>query len=269
MKLGYINYLNCYPFYFHMFEKKPLPDVEVIPAYPSQLNAMIKEGKLAMSPISAAAYAEGYNDLVLLPDFCLSSVGYVRSVILVSKKPIENLNYSTVGLSSASQTSVVLLKILLQKYYGLVPHYIPSDPYATLHEVDAKLVIGNEAMMHETEPLPYVYDLGDLWLNKTGYPVVFAVFAVRNDVLDSNEKTINAVCQSYQTSLLQLKNNAPELIACASLRYPDIVYDIATYYTLLKFEFASQLKEALMFYFSSAHELGLLPYIPSLQFYGR
>lgn len=268
MKLGYINYLNCFPFYYHMFHVKPLPGVEVVPAYPSHLNTMLKNGVLHMSPISSAAYAEAQQDLQLLPEFCLSSIGYVRSVILVSSKPIEMLDHCVVGLSQASQTSVVLLKIILQKFYGLTPHYKSSDPYPVLHDVDAKLVIGNEAMMHETEPLPYIYDLGDLWLQKTGYPVVFAVFAVRNDAIDY-AVTINAVCASYRMSLNELAKNPHDVIEKARQRYPDIAYDIAHYYTLLKFEFTEELKKALLYYYSLASELQLLPQVPSLQLYGR
>jgi len=116
MRLGYINYLNCYPYYYHMFEKQPLPGVEIIPAYPSTLNAMMSTGELDMSPISAAAYADLEDEAVLLPDFCLSSLGYVHSVILASLAPIEDLGGKRIGLSSASKTSVVLLKILLQSY---------------------------------------------------------------------------------------------------------------------------------------------------------
>lgn len=252
-----------------MFHVAPVPGVDVVPAYPSQLNAMLIEGKLHMSPISSAAYADGQDNLKLLPDFCLSSIGYVRSVILVSKKPIEMLDNCMVGLSSASQTSVVLLKILLQKFYGLLPQYVSSDPYATLHNLDAKLVIGNEAMMHESEPLPYIYDLGDLWLQKTGYPVVFAVFALRNDALLHYADTIDAVCASYRASLDTLYADPTDLIAKAQKRYPDIAYDIAKYYTLLKYEFSQQLKEALLVYYSLASELQLLPPVPSLQFFGR
>jgi chorismate dehydratase len=268
MKLGYINYLNCFPFYYHMFYIQPLPGIEVVPAYPSQLNMMLKSGGLHMSPISSAAYAEAQQDLQLLPEFCLSSIGYVRSVILVSKKPIEMLSGCTVGLSQASQTSVVLLKIILQKFYGLTPHYTSSDPYPVLHDVDAKLVIGNEAMMHETEPLPYIYDLGDLWLQKTGYPVVFAVFAVRKDAT-RYANIINDVCASYRLSLNELTKNPHDVIEKAQQRYPNIAYDIAHYYTLLKFEFSDELKKALLYYYSLAWELHLLPKVQSLQLYGR
>ncbi len=251
-----------------MFHVKSLPGIEVVPAYPSQLNAMLQSGALHMSPISSAAYAEAQQDFQLLPQFCLSSIGYVRSVILVSSKPIEMLNNCVVGLSQASQTSVVLLKIILQKFYGLKPHYQSSDPYPVLHDVDAKLVIGNEAMMHETEPLPYIYDLGDLWLQKTGYPVVFAVFAVRNDAT-RYAHDINAVCASCQLSLNELAKNPHNVIEKARQRYPNIAYDIAHYYTLLKFEFTDELKKALLYYYLQASELQLLPKVTSLQFYGR
>ena len=267
MRLGYINYLNCFPFYYHMFHVKPLEDVEVVPAYPSQLNEMIKSGVLHMSPISSAAYAQAQEDLQLLSQFCLSSVGYVRSVILVSKKPIEDLGGCTIGLSSASQTSVVLLKILMQTFYALTPQYVESDPYMSLLDLDAKLVIGNEAMMQEKEPLPYIYDLGDLWLKKTGHPVVFAVFAVRKDA--ARNDTVNAVCASYRASLDELAKKPDAVIEKARQRYPNIAYDIAHYYTLLKFEFTEELKQALMYYYTMAAKLGLLPQVPSLQLYGR
>jgi len=250
-----------------MFHVKPLQGVEVVPAYPSQLNKMIKSGMLHMSPISSAAYAQAQEALQLLPQFCLSSVGYVRSVILVSKKPIENLDGCTIGLSQASQTSVVLLKILMHTFYALTPHYVESDPYAELKDLDAKLVIGNEAMMHEKEPLPYIYDLGDLWLKKTGHPVVFAVFAVHKDVTCYD--TVDAVCASYRASLNELANNPGDVIEKARQRYPHIAYDIEHYYTLLKFEFTEELKQALMYYYTMAARLGLLPQVPLLHFYGR
>ncbi|RLC06781.1 MAG: hypothetical protein DRI57_26615, partial [Deltaproteobacteria bacterium] len=44
MRLGYINYLNCYPFYYHTLEKEPLPDAEIVPGYPSELNKMMVQG---------------------------------------------------------------------------------------------------------------------------------------------------------------------------------------------------------------------------------
>jgi chorismate dehydratase len=266
MRLGYINYLNCFPYYYHMFEKQPLPGVEVVPAYPTDLNRMMASGELDMSPISAAAYTDMEEDTVLLPDFCLSSVGYVRSVILASLMPIEDLNGRRVGLSSASKTSAVLLKTLLKSYYGLEPEYFTAEPSPKLREgrMDAALIIGNEAMREDISP--YVYDLGDLWLRKTGNPVVFAVFAVKEAALERHADAIDAVVRSYHQSLALLETDRDTLIRKARERYPAIHYDVDSYYRTLQYVFNPSLRDALAYYFHKAGELGLLRKIGPVRF---
>ena len=206
MRLGYIDYLNCYPFYYHLFEKASIPGVEVVPGYPSDLNRMMVSGELDMSPISAASCVQLDGNIVLLPEFCLSSMGYVGSVVLRSRVPIEDLGGKTVGITLASHTSVILLKMLLQKYYGIKPNYRVTSPNPAFSELDAALLIGNEAMIGSREPISYSYDLGELWLRKTGYPVVFAVFAVRNTASEVHRKQIQATIDSYHLSLACLRN---------------------------------------------------------------
>jgi chorismate dehydratase len=269
MRLGYINYLNCYPFYYHMTHKKPLPGIEVVPAYPSALNDMMRSGALDMSPISAAAYADMQDRILILPDFCLSSVGYVRSVVLQSRVPIEDLDGRRLGLSSASQTSVVLLKTLLKKYYRIEPVYLPTTPSPVLEDIDAALVIGNEAMENTPEPAPYIYDLGDLWMRKTGHPVVFALFSVQVSAAKSLAADITRVIASYNSSLLCLHTERAALIARAREKYPTVAYDIDTYYSLLRFEFTPDLHAALEFYFSEAGSLGLLGKVKRVRYFGR
>jgi chorismate dehydratase len=252
-----------------MFEKQPLPDVRIFSGYPSELNNMMIASKLDMSPISAAAYTDMEDDVVLLPEFCLSSVGYVHSVILTSLIPIEDLHGKRVGLSSASKTSAVLLKILLKRYYAIEPYYIDTDPNPKLMEgkIDAALIIGNEAMKQEISP--YTYDLGNLWLRRTGFPVVFAVFALRKSVIDTFRKQIDAVIGSYHLSLALLKSEKDVLIQKARERYPDIRYDVETYYQTLQYTFNSSLTEALRFYFDKAGDLGLLRQVGPIKFYER
>jgi len=258
MKLGYIDYLNCYPFYYRMFELERLAGVEVVPAYPSDLNRMMAEEKLDMSPISAAMYPELADRVSLLPDFCLSSVGYVHSVILSSNMPIEDLDKKRVGLTSASKTSVILLKILLFRYFGIDPQYVLTPPNPSLQDanLDAALLIGNEAMGGKMAP--YTYDLGDLWMRKTGRPVVFAVFAVAGKFLDSNYDAAAAVVDSYKKSLAFLAKRRETVIERAAARYPHIHYDIDAYYRALKYTFTPSLREAFFFYLKSAAEMGML-----------
>jgi chorismate dehydratase len=266
MKLGYINYLNCYPFYFRMFEKQPLNGISIYPGYPCMLNKMMADRRLDMSPISSATCAEISDAVAVLPQFCLSSVGYVGSVILVSKIPIEDLNQKKVGITSASHTSEVLLKILLKRYYNLEPVYIPTHPRPVLEDLDAALVIGNDAMAISSVPIPYIYDLGDLWLRKTGFPVVFAVFAVRENMVEKYSSQIKSVISSYHRSLGYLEKEREHVVSKAKAKYPDIIYDINNYFDLLEFKFNDELKKALMFYYSLAGEMGFLKKVTRLNY---
>lgn len=266
MKLGYIDYLNCYPFYYHMFEKEKLSNISLVPGYPSELNRMMKTGDLHMSPISSATCADISDEVYVLPNVCLSSVGYVRSVILVSKYDIEDLDQKTIGITRASHTSVVLLKILLKKYVNLEPVYTVTQPMPTLKDIDAALLIGNEAMIYQPQPGYRVYDLGELWLEKTGFPVVFAVFTVRKDALDTWCETIRTVISSYDQSITCLKTEKENLISKAALKYPDIPYDIDAYFKLLQFNFTDRLKNALAFYHDHAGNMGFVKPVTKLSY---
>ena len=266
MRIGYINYLNCYPFYHHMLHKEAVPGVEIVPGYPAQLNGWMRDGSLDLSPVSAGAFPSLQEKVSILPQFCLSSIGYVRSVILRSNLPIEDLDGRSVGLTSASETSVALLKILLEKYYHLKPRYVPVAPNPDMKGVDAALVIGNDAMVEPPQIVPYIYDLGDLWMRKTGHPVVFAIFIVQNDFLAAHRSDYERVIESYKKSLGELRTNSNEVIECALRKYPNIPYDLQTYYDLLKFEFTDQFKDAVRFYYDEAAMLGVLPPVNRLSF---
>jgi len=267
MQIGYIDYLNCWPFYYHMFEKEPLKGINVIPGIPSELNRMMKEKKLDLSPVSSATYADIKDDVLLLPQFCLSSVGYVGSVILCSNYPIEDLNNKKVGLSGASHTSRVLLKILLERFYGIEPYYLQAGPFPDLTGHDAALIIGNDAMRGCADKAPYKYDLGELWLQKTGFPVVFAVFAVQKSVIKDNLPALKAVINSYRSSLQCLIQEKENVVIKARQKYADISYDVNGYYDTLQFEFTDNLKKALKYYLSAAEELNLLNKVESLNFF--
>ena len=206
MNLGYIDYLNCYPFYFHMFEKQPLSGIRIIPGYPTDLNQGMISGELDMSPISAASCAQLDGRVLLLSQFCLSSVGYVSSVVLRSNIPIEELDGRKIAITSASHTSVVLLKILLKRYYNIEPVYVIKAPETSIDDLDAGLIIGNEALILNRQPVPYMYDLGELWLRKTGFPVVFAVFAVQDGALQKHP-SLGQGCDQILPEFTRLPEN--------------------------------------------------------------
>jgi chorismate dehydratase len=219
---------------------------------------MMVIGELDMSAISAATYSLIQDRALLLPDFCLSSIGYVGSVILRSNLPIEELDKKRVGLTSASHTSVLLLKMLLKSYYNVEPEYVLTKPNPSMDGLDAVLMIGNEAMLRSSAPVSFSYDLGELWLRKTGFPVVFAVFAINEESIGRYGEEIKAVIVSYRQSIECLEKEMKKVVEAAQNKYPDITYDVQGYYeTCLQFKFSDRLKQALGFYYDKAFEMGL------------
>jgi chorismate dehydratase len=112
----------------------------------------------------------------------------------------------------------------------------------------------------------YSYDLGDLWLRKTGYPVVFAIFVAQKEAVANEAPLLRDICRSYRTSLKVLREEKELLVRRASAMYPDISYDISRYYGYLRFEFTDELKDALAFYFREAYEAGILAEVKELEF---
>jgi chorismate dehydratase len=116
--------------------------------------------------------------LRLLPGIAIASKRRVRSVLLISRVPIEQVH--TVVLDSSSRTSAALVEVLLRKFYGLEPltRRAAPDPAAMLSAADAALLIGDPALVYTGSAR--VYDLAEEWRRFTGLPFVFAVWAYRD-----------------------------------------------------------------------------------------
>ena len=120
------------------------------------------------------------QDLDMLPGAGIACHGPVRSILLVSSRPAAEIR--TLAADSSSRTSVQLARVILEGRYGAEPAVAahPPDLEAMLGIADAALVIGDPALAIDPARLPYrVYDLGAEWVEWTGFPMVFAVWAAR------------------------------------------------------------------------------------------
>src|SRR5580765_1802337 len=161
IRLGRISYVNMAPVFFRLDA-----EVDEVQGVPTALNAQLVSGELDIAPISSIEYARHADRLRILPRLCVSSEGAVDSIQLVSKKPLEHVR--TVAVTPESATSVVLTKVLLPE----AQHVAFDDT-----DADARLLIGDAALKSAFEdPTPH-HDLGRLWLERTGLPMVFAVWA--------------------------------------------------------------------------------------------
>ena len=189
MRLGRIGYVNCYPVYGAMDRGIVAPPATLVTGTPNELNDRLADGRLDISAISAVAYAQHAAELHLLPDLAISSDGPVRSVMLFSRRPPQDLGGARVLVSSSSRTSVLLLDLLARDLWHapFEAEAAPTEPrdLASLAAVphDAVLVIGDGALLlRAAGAYPYAIDLGAEWKRWTGLPFVFAVWAARRNV---------------------------------------------------------------------------------------
>jgi chorismate dehydratase len=225
-------------------------DVEQVPGVPTQLNRMLMDGDIDVAPISSIEYARNPEKLTLLPRLCVSSEGAVDSIQLITRKPLEQVR--SVAVTSESATSVVLTKVLL----GDV-ELVPLD-----HPADARMLIGDAALRSAFEdPTPH-HDLGRLWQERTGLPMVFAVWACRVGIGEGLAELERAHLRS-----LALARSEPELLARrAAEQYGWPAGFLARYFEKLRYHFGPREQQGMMRFFELAHLAGELPAVPELRF---
>jgi chorismate dehydratase len=123
------------------------------------------------------------QDLEVIPGAGIACHGPVRSILLISSRPAAEIR--TLAADSSSRTSVELARVILERRYGAEPRQIPHAPDldAMLGIADAALIIGDPALRIDLDVPYYVYDLGAEWVEMTGLPMVFAVWAGRKGVI--------------------------------------------------------------------------------------
>src|SRR5436309_3584664 len=106
-RVGHIQFLNCLPLYYGLVHDGAVVDMELTRGAPTELNRLLLDGELDISPISSVEYLRHAGDLVLLPDLTVSSDGAVKSIVLASRVPAADLNGRSVALTTTSATSQV------------------------------------------------------------------------------------------------------------------------------------------------------------------
>lgn len=180
LRVGIVNFLNSKPLAWG-FLKGHHADLFAPSFHPPALVArLLGQGNLDIGLIPSIE-VQRIPGLKVLPDLCVASRHEVRSVLLISRGPIEEVK--KVALDQNSRTSAGLSRIVLRERYGLDPEYLHErpDPERMLAEADAALLIGDPALKIDREKYQ-VLDLAEEWNALTGLPFVFAVWAVRPEV---------------------------------------------------------------------------------------
>lgn len=161
------------------------------------------------------------QDLEIIPGTGIACHGPVRSILLVSARPASQIR--RLAVDSSSRTSVELARVLLLRRFGVEPEFLPHVPDldAMLQIADAALIIGDPALRIEPTLLPYhVYDLGAEWVEMTGLPMVFAVWAGRKGSITPQVEA------AFQESCRYGRERIEEIVAMEAPRRefsPDLV----------------------------------------------
>jgi chorismate dehydratase len=245
IRLGRIAYANMAPVFYRL-----RADVEEVTGVPTELNRLLLDGELDIAPISSIEYARHADHLRILPRICVSSEGAVDSIQLVTRVPLGRVR--SVAVTPESATSVVLTKVLLPQ-----AEVVPLD-----EDAEAKLLIGDAALKSAFEdPTPH-YDLGRLWLERTGLPMVFAVWAAPEPVVDGLPELEHALVASVRLARAEPERLAHE----SSERYGYPAGFLARYFEKLRYSFGPRERAGLYTFLEMARDVGELEHVPELRF---
>jgi chorismate dehydratase len=245
VRLGRIGYVNMAPVFYRLEA-----EVEEVVGVPTELARALLAGEVDVAPIPSIEYARHADSLRVLPRLCVSSEGAVDSIQLVSPVPLDEIR--RVAVTPESATSVVLSRVLL-----------PDAAQVALGEdADATLLIGDAALESAFEdPTPH-HDLGRLWTERTGLPMVFAVWACADPPPEGLSELEDALVSSVRLARAEPERLARE----ASGRYGYPAGFLARYFEKLRYRFGPRERAGLYTFLELAHDAGELDRVPELRF---
>jgi chorismate dehydratase len=180
-RISAISYLNTAPLMWDFEHDAVGAEFDISYTIPSDCADALRTGAADIGIIPVAAYTT-IPDLMILPGVAIAARRAVRSILLVCKKPWEQVR--SVALDNSSLTSVALTKVIFDKWLGggqLFTSMAP-DLDRMLRDHDAGLLIGDPALQVDRSRF-HTYDLAEEWIRLTGKPFVFAFWAVRRAAL--------------------------------------------------------------------------------------
>ncbi len=208
LRISIVEYLNTAPLVWGFTDGPLRGRYDLSFAVPSQCAEALRRGAADVGIIPAIEY-QRMEGMVVLPGMAVAAKGEVRSILVVSRKPIELAR--RIALDRGSRSSVALVRLLCARHWGIQPEFADADPNpsAMLANADAALLIGDpalrvalkmEALMNKPvvsgefccggdpseQPVPgvetlFLYDVAHQWREMTGRPCVLALWVARHD----------------------------------------------------------------------------------------
>jgi chorismate dehydratase len=268
LEIGRISYINVDPIYYGFENGAQKNKYKIVSDNPAMLNRMLAEKKLAISAVSAAAYAANQDNWLILPNLSVSCAADVMSVIFVSEVSIKKLENQQVIISAESKTASDLIKLFF-KSQNIAPNFIIKK-IKTFKDVDEKaaLIIGDAALSGGWDKhFKYTWDLGGLWNNITNLPFVFALWAVNKDFARTEKEAVLRLIKDFEASKREGKKNM-EAIISAGAKKLNIPYLVCKqYFEKLDFDLDDKKRAGLVMFFDKLYGYELIDRAVSLNYF--
>jgi chorismate dehydratase len=259
LNIGQIEYANVYPIFYHLAK---LEKYKLVKGVPSFLNTAIREGGVDAGFCSCIEYARYPEKYYVIPNISISGLKEVKSVMLFSDVPIEELGGTEIYLTGESGTSVVLFEILMRERYGINPVFTRDNKNAK-----ASVLIGDKALFGTYNGgSAYVYDLCSLWQEFTGLPFVFALWIVRKDTVNAKHEEVSEFVDTLQEIKGDSKKNLAALLDHYTFKGLSS-YQILDYWEIINYDLSDSHIQGLLKYFSLAKKIGRIKKVPALEFF--
>ena len=217
LRVRAVSYLNTSPLVWGFLHGPQQGLFDLRGSLPSECAAALADGQADVGLVPVIELAR-QPDLLALDGCSIACHGPVRSILLVSAKPLEQIQ--TIAADTGSRTSIAMTRVVLDQRYGIAPAMLPQAPDldAMLASADAALVIGDPAlridpqMRHWRNRPVEVHDMGEAWVQATGLPMVFAVWALKDAAADRVHEAPFLASKEYGLARL------PEIVAAESER---------------------------------------------------
>ena len=210
LRISIVQYLNTAPLVWGFTNGLLRGKCDLSFTLPSLCADDLSTGRADVAIIPSIEY-QRIPGLVILPDIAIASKNQVRSLLIVAKKPIEQVR--TFALDRSSRSTQALTRILCAEKWRIAPRFFEALPDLPemLQQADVALLIGDPALRisigieKDSQPgepgqtvcqaatlgitsseLLYVYDVVGEWRALTGLPAVLAVWACRREIATSD-----------------------------------------------------------------------------------
>ncbi|GAA4794017.1 menaquinone biosynthesis protein [Olivibacter ginsenosidimutans] len=167
VKVSAVSYTNTTPFIYGIKHTDLIHKIELSLDIPSICAQKLIDNQVdvGLVPVAALLHIPTYE---IISDYCIGATGAVNSVFIFSNKPVNEVK--TLRLDLQSRTSNNLARVLFKNYWKRSVELVEHA------DADAFVEIGDRTFGKKTQ-YPYVYDMGEEWMNFTGLPFAFAVWA--------------------------------------------------------------------------------------------